>query len=285
MNLDEPNGVLPQSNIFFHTPSPFAKKALFYYTHLGEAFCDTTYIINRQHFDSYLFIFMISGNMKVQTNNHSYSAKTNDIILLDCYKPHLYKALSNLHFYFIHFDGPGAKAYFNLLYSQLGTVYFISENSNAKRQIIEFFRSLLFSANISIFNEEDSSIAIHSILSLLNSKNTEFERKITSHAVKQSIKFIEQNISKNITVKDIASHVNLDACYFSKIFKLHTHVTPHAYLNNCRVDYAKRLMVMSPNSTIESISVQCGFENTTSFYRIFKRVTGYSPSTFRNLYL
>lgn len=284
MNTNEPKGVLPQSNIFFHTPSTFAKKALFFYTHLGEAFCDTTYIVNRQHFDSYLLIFILGGSMKIHSNSQWFQAKANDIILLDCYKPHIYEALEHLHFYFIHFDGPGAKAYFDLLYENLGNVYSIPENSNTKHQIIAIFNSLLLQSP-SIFNEEDFSITIHSLLTLLSSKNTESERKITSRVVKESICFIEQNVSENISVKDIADHVNLDTCYFSKIFKIHTHVTPHAYLNNFRVDFAKRLLVMSPNLTVENISSQCGFENTTSFYRVFKRITGYPPSIFRDLFL
>jgi AraC-like DNA-binding protein len=58
--------------------------------------------------------------------------------------------------------------------------------------------------------------------------------------------------------------------------------TPHVYLNNRRIAYAKELL-WTTNCTVEVISLKSGFINTASFYRAFKRITGTTPRQFRKL--
>ncbi|MGI6546417.1 MAG: helix-turn-helix domain-containing protein [Fastidiosipilaceae bacterium] len=280
MPLDEPKGIMECSRILFRTPSKFAKEALFYFTHIGEAWCDTTYYVNRESFNSYLIMLMVEGQMRVTFDDVIYKAGPDSVIFLDCYKPHEYRAFGNIHFYFIHFDGVTCEAYFRHLRRQCGTILQLPERSPLRADLLVHYEEILLLASHPILNEQYISIQIHNFLY----KISRYKEKniIGSDAVSQGIMYIEQNLASISSIQDIANHVNLEVCYFSKLFKCYTHQSPHAYLTNRRIDYAKQLL-WSHNASIEEIAIKTGFQNTTSFYRAFKRITGYAPSEFRNL--
>lgn len=46
-------GVLQKSEIFFHIPSEFAKKALYCLHDSGLFYCDDRYIVERNHYNNY----------------------------------------------------------------------------------------------------------------------------------------------------------------------------------------------------------------------------------------
>jgi YesN/AraC family two-component response regulator len=54
------------------------------------------------------------------------------------------------------------------------------------------------------------------------------------------------------------------------------------YVNSKRITKAKELLCTSPKSIAE-IAAYVGFADTTGFGRIFKKVTGHTPSAYRNL--
>ncbi len=68
--------------------------------------------------------------------------------------------------------------------------------------------------------------------------------------------------------------------YIRHEFKKHYGVSPIQYLINRRMEYAKHLLNTSGMS-VKQIAYQCGFENEYYFSRIFKKLTGYSPSQYR----
>lgn len=66
----------------------------------------------------------------------------------------------------------------------------------------------------------------------------------------------------------------------SEIFKSEYGVTPSEYINNLRLEEAKRLLTATRDDIID-ISYSVGFGGISSFYRFFKNGTGLSPAAFR----
>ena len=81
-------------------------------------------------------------------------------------------------------------------------------------------------------------------------------------------------------VERMATSSGLVPRTFKRRFKLATGLTPIAYVQQVRVERAKRLLE-STGDPIEDISWAVGYQDTASFRRLFKRVTGLTPGEYR----
>jgi AraC-like DNA-binding protein len=64
-------------------------------------------------------------------------------------------------------------------------------------------------------------------------------------------------------------------------FKAAFNITPHQYLTQIRLLHAVQLLKHA-NTSIEEITLACGFEDSSAFCRLFKKVYGVSPGQYRN---
>lgn len=93
--------------------------------------------------------------------------------------------------------------------------------------------------------------------------------------------FIQENFKEELTLKIVSDYVGLSETYFSKIFTKKVGKSFIAYLTHVRVEKAKALL-KSSGLKIHEISEKVGFINVEHFSRVFKKVTGYSPNSFRD---
>lgn len=98
--------------------------------------------------------------------------------------------------------------------------------------------------------------------------------------VKRLKTFIAENISASICLDDLARQVNLSTSYFSAAFKVSFGVSPHSYVVSRRVEYAKHRMLHSDAPLCE-IALDCGLADQAHLSRVFRRMTGTTPSAWR----
>ena len=94
------------------------------------------------------------------------------------------------------------------------------------------------------------------------------------------IQYINTNISKKLSLEELADISCFSRTYFSVLFKELNGVSPWDYINIKRVELAKS-MLRNSSQTVLYISSECGFSNLSNFNRIFKKVTGTTPTEFR----
>ncbi|RWX81772.1 AraC family transcriptional regulator [Neorhizobium lilium] len=92
--------------------------------------------------------------------------------------------------------------------------------------------------------------------------------------------FIEQNISRPVSIEALASLSNLSTSYFSAAFKSTYGTSPHNHILICRVHHAKRLM-LEGNTPLCEIALDCGLADQAHLSRVFRRITGTTPSAWR----
>ena len=109
---------------------------------------------------------------------------------------------------------------------------------------------------------------------------SESSLKDYSETIRLCILFIQNDLSSDLSLKTIAHWINVNPSYLSSRFKKETGFTLTDYVNLCRIKLAKKLL-LSTNSTIRSISLQCGITDIRYFSRIFKKFTGTTPSLYR----
>lgn len=93
-------------------------------------------------------------------------------------------------------------------------------------------------------------------------------------------RYIDLNLAKPISLKDLAAIVYLNPSYFSTLFKKRLGINPSEYLARQRVHRAIEYLRNS-DKTILEISNLCGYNNTANFNKTFKRLVGKVPSEIR----
>ncbi|WP_084309372.1 AraC family transcriptional regulator [Alkalihalobacterium bogoriense] len=94
------------------------------------------------------------------------------------------------------------------------------------------------------------------------------------------MKYIEHNLSKKITLEELAEISNFSKYHFSRVFTSIVGMTPYAFLNDRRLTKSLHYLVNTDKTVLE-ISILCGFDSASNFNRAFKKCYGYTPSSVR----
>lgn len=102
----------------------------------------------------------------------------------------------------------------------------------------------------------------------------------SGNKIQRAIDYINGNLSSRFTLDTVANAACMSKYHFSRVFKETVGCTYQDYLNNLRINKAVS-MLNDKNMTITDIAFSIGYSDLSHFARIFKRNTGYNPSTFR----
>jgi AraC family transcriptional regulator len=98
------------------------------------------------------------------------------------------------------------------------------------------------------------------------------------------IELVRSRISEDISLADMAAVTGLSIAHFSHIFTKSMGESPHQFVLQQRVQCAKELLV-SLNIRMIDIALACGFKTQQHFARIFRKVSGLSPTEYQRLKL
>ena len=93
-------------------------------------------------------------------------------------------------------------------------------------------------------------------------------------------KFIQQSIFQGISLEETAKELGISSYYLSKLFKESENVNYIDYVNNLRIEYAKK-QLMETEKSIKEICMESGYGDPNYFSRIFKKWTGVTPTEYR----
>ena len=93
-------------------------------------------------------------------------------------------------------------------------------------------------------------------------------------------RYIRSHYTTELSMQDVARAMNYSEAYFCKLFKQCFKVDFSAWLNEFRVEKAKE-MLRDTRLSIREISLACGYTDANYFARVFKRITGRTPSEYR----
>ncbi len=91
---------------------------------------------------------------------------------------------------------------------------------------------------------------------------------------------MHKNFNQEITLDKLSELFYLNPSYCSTLFKKHTGTNYSLYLNKLRIDKASQLL-LDEGLSISLIARTVGFSNEEYFFRVFKKITGQTPSEFR----
>ncbi len=104
--------------------------------------------------------------------------------------------------------------------------------------------------------------------------------EMTDTVMQEAARYIRNNYMEDLSLENIAAHVNMSPSYFSKKFKSSTGFGYIEYLINVRIQEASD-MLLETNESVNAIALKCGFNDSNYFGSAFKKIKGVSPLKYR----
>lgn len=117
-------------------------------------------------------------------------------------------------------------------------------------------------------------------LSTLSSQLLVKESSAEAPMITRARSYITENHEKDLSLQEVAKAVNTSAFYFCKMFKRSTGITFTDYLARVRVEKVKNLL-LNPHKRVSEAAFETGFQSLSQFNRVFRKITGESPSAYR----
>lgn len=89
------------------------------------------------------------------------------------------------------------------------------------------------------------------------------------------------HLGEPISVGELAAVAGCSRSHFSRAFRQAQGVSPHEFVNGLKMRLAMRLL-QTTAATVKEIAAQCGFDDTSYFCRVFRRVHRLTPGEFRS---
>lgn len=167
--------------------------------------------------------------------------------------------------------------------SLLGNFIFNVTNALSK---LKFETTPLEKGKYDYFRQIDQAIYARDAISIIEQFIQETESVIngSDYSVNPSfhrlLNYIQEHYAEPITLTEVAKRFHFNPSYLSSYFSANNSEGFSEYLNKIRVDKAKEMLV-STNESISEISDQVGYSDQSYFTKVFKKMTGISPSQYR----
>ncbi len=103
---------------------------------------------------------------------------------------------------------------------------------------------------------------------------------LSKSKLQQAIAYINEHLTENLLLKDIANVVGISPFYFTSLFKQSTGMTAYQYVIHHRIERAKQLL-RKQGLSIAEISEQVGFKSHSHFANVFRKHTNQTPQMYR----
>ena len=105
------------------------------------------------------------------------------------------------------------------------------------------------------------------------------KQKKYSRSINNSISYVFKNLYEDLTLTDIAEAVDLSPSYLSTLFKKEVGMSLTTYIQQEKVEEAKKLLNLTNHSLLE-ICTLLHFTDQSYFVKVFKKITGLTPGQF-----
>lgn len=238
------------------------------------------------------FVYIRSGEASFHVADHSFTAHAGDLVVCESGQIHYSDSYhTKNHLDFLIFDT-------NLISSRFQNPHFKSPlvtSQELKEYGLSDSLERLFSMIPEELNKKQPyykdiiTAALREFWFLLKRNHPRVENaNDLSRRVRMLEEFqelldhVDKHYSEDLTLEFAASMMHFSPSHFSKTFKKLTGMNYNTYVNMVRIEQAIQRLGSNQYRMID-IALECGFTNIRSFNRVFKEITGYTPTEFSSL--
>lgn len=121
---------------------------------------------------------------------------------------------------------------------------------------------------------------ITNIFRIIDKKTLSDTTKEQRAVVNKAIDYMRHNFNTKLNLDSIVADMFLSKDYFRRLFKNTTGISITDFIQKTRIEEACKLLAATKR-TVFDIAGDCGFRDIKFFYKIFKKITGYTPAEYR----
>lgn len=240
-----------------------------------------------------------SGSGKYCIEDKVYDIEPGDVFIINNIEPHGIElteteALTNM---VLHFEPRFVWSQHNNFDSRFLKIFFdrsehFSHKLDNKNIVTTHIRQLMFEMEGEFINKEPEyqlmvKVKLLNILALLLrhyncyiQEESSVENAHELKVIKRVTDYVDERFTGDIKLKELADIAHMNPTYFSTFFKKYNGLSPIDYIIRKRVTRAIDYLLATDKTVIE-ISGLCGFNNSANFNKMFKKITGETPSGYR----
>lgn len=262
----------PLVNSLFATSLGYYPKATYHYRE------------RRNGANEHILIYCVDGKGEAQIGSEKFKITPSEYLIVPAGKSHMYWSDPDNPWtiYWLHLKGEGADVISEMLFKRM------QEGNNGiliTDELIRVFNNIY--NNFLLGYSKDNLIYTSMNLShyckffiypeIIHSYN----REGRNGNFEQVIRFLKENISKNVSLGEIAATANLSSAHFCISFRKVTGFSPIEYFNHLKVQEACQLLQFT-QQRISEIANAVGIQDPYYFSRLFSRIMGMSPKEYRH---
>lgn len=199
------------------------------------------------------------------------------LIVIPSFTPARYFCEDGMELYWIHFraDLFGSQEIFKLM-----NWNFTVKVQNQKI-MTDFMKNLILSSSSKKLEDSFSSdIMLRQLLCRFASEKEDVMNLQDVQRFLPAIVYIEQNLHRKITLKDLIKVVPLESAYFCSLFSKTIGESPMHFINRKKIEKSQFLME-NKELSLKEIAGEVGFEDVYYYSRVFKNIVGIAPLFYR----
>ncbi len=245
---------------------------------LEEHFDKTPKTVESHVHDKCEIYINLSGDVSFMVEKNIYSISRGDVIITRPYEyHHCINHTADYHDHFcIMFSCNECKNIFNIFFDRkIGEKNYISLSQLQKEKLISLCYTLVNDNS----SEIKKYISFFNLIDLISDIDSPVVNTNLPEDIAICVDYINNNISKSITVRDLSilSYVSVNT--LERHFKKYIGMSPYAYIQNCRLAYA--VSVLENGGTVTQAAVESGFPDYSHFISLFKKRYGKTPLKFQ----
>lgn len=258
--------------------SPVARENYLYVQSLTIIAADHRYYTRRYQGDSFLLLYTVSGEGRLEYEGKTYLLQEGDGFWIDCSKEQFYCTVGKEWTHIdTHFLGRSADAFYNEYVTGHPPVFHEVVGGTFHReleQLLDDYELLSYGREVRINN--DLSNLLTKLIVESDAEPSDDLRK----SLQESIRFLETHLSEPITLDQLAEMAHLNKYHFAHEFRRLTGYSPIDYLIHLRLEQAC-LLLQNTKLPINRIAELVGVPNNQYFGKLFKKKMGMTPGEYR----
>lgn len=228
--------------------------------------------------EDYQLLYIASGTADFMVNGEKLCLHEGEAVL---YRPfevqeYWYHLEDKPEIYWVHFTGTEADALVDGL--ALESRQTVGMDARFRELIESIIRELQFKRPL--FNELTTALLRELLVRMARRHRESSTDRPRSRLIEQAVSEIEQRFAEPLTVAELAAQLNMEVCWFSRLFRRQMGCSPQQYLIRVRMAKARELL-STTDCPVGEVARLTGYDNPLYFSRLFGKFCGCAPREYR----
>jgi len=117
---------------------------------------------------------------------------------------------------------------------------------------------------------------------LYNPEQNDLKQRSPEDMYQYAILTIQKKFNQPISIQTVCSEIGISQTYLSRLFRKYGETSFNSCLVQCRINNARKLLEDHPDMPLHQIAVCVGYDDYAYFSKVFRQVTGVSPSQYQS---